>query len=44
MDGRREHEPEPGEPVDEASGEAERNRRQLDDIPPPGTDPLHEGP
>lgn len=24
--------------------EAEKNRRELDDIPPHGTDPLHEGP
>ena len=24
--------------------EAEENRREMDDIPPPGTDPLHEGP
>lgn len=24
--------------------EAARNRRQEDEIPPPGTDPLHEGP
>ena len=23
---------------------AEENRREMDDIPPPGTDPLHEGP
>ena len=35
------------EPKDEERArakEAERNRRELDDIPPPGTDPLHEGP
>jgi hypothetical protein len=24
--------------------EGEANRKELDDIPPPGTDPLHEGP
>ncbi|WP_256370192.1 hypothetical protein [Sphingosinicella sp. BN140058] len=24
--------------------EAEKNRRQMDEIPEPGTDPLHEGP
>ena len=24
--------------------EAEKNRRELDEIPEPGTDPLHEGP
>ena len=30
---------------DEASAkEAEKNRRELDEVPPPGTDPLHEGP
>ena len=23
---------------------AEKNRRELDEIPEPGTDPLHEGP
>ena len=23
---------------------AEENRREMDDIPPPGPDPLHEGP
>lgn len=24
--------------------EAEKNRKEQDEIPPPGTDPLHEGP
>ena len=24
--------------------EAEKSRRKLDEVPPPGTDPLHEGP
>jgi hypothetical protein len=24
--------------------QGEESRRQMDDIPPPGTDPLHEGP
>jgi len=24
--------------------EAERSRKELDEVPPPGTDPLHEGP
>jgi hypothetical protein len=24
--------------------EAEKNREELDKVPPPGTDPLHEGP
>lgn len=34
-------------PVQSAEGiakEAEKNRRELDENPPPGTDPLHEGP
>lgn len=32
-------------PADEKiEEEAEKNRRELDEIPPPGTDPLHEGP
>ena len=29
---------------DRIEREAEKNRRQEDEIPPPGTDPLHEGP
>ena len=24
--------------------QGERNRREMDEVPPPGTDPLHEGP
>jgi hypothetical protein len=41
---------EPREPHDLPSGdkeiaeEGEKNRRELDEIPEPGTDPLHEGP
>jgi len=36
-------EPDPGN--DEARRhESEENRRALDDVPEPGTDPLHEGP
>ncbi|MEA3064124.1 MAG: hypothetical protein QOJ27_559 [Sphingomonadales bacterium] len=33
-------------PSDEeaAEAEAEKSRRELDEVPPPGTDPLHEGP
>lgn len=33
-------------PTDEKQGEreAQENREKLADIPPPGTDPLHEGP
>jgi hypothetical protein len=33
--------PSDGEDIDR---EAEKSREQLDEIPPPGTDPLHEGP
>ncbi|HEY0313886.1 MAG TPA: hypothetical protein VGC56_15515 [Allosphingosinicella sp.] len=29
---------------EEIEREAQENRDKLDDIPPPGTDPLHEGP
>ncbi len=28
----------------EIEGEAEKNRKELDDVPEHGTDPLHEGP
>ena len=28
----------------EIEREAEANRREMDEVPPPGTDPLHEGP
>jgi hypothetical protein len=28
----------------EIEREAEQNRREMDEVPPPGTDPLHEGP
>jgi hypothetical protein len=40
----------PREPQDlpsedkEITQEGEKNRRELDEIPEPGTDPLHEGP
>jgi hypothetical protein len=30
--------------VEEIDREAQKSRKALDDIPPPGTDPLHEGP
>jgi hypothetical protein len=29
---------------EEIAREGEENRRELDEVPPPGTDPLHEGP
>jgi hypothetical protein len=28
----------------EIAREGEENRRKMDQVPPPGTDPLHEGP
>ena len=28
----------------ETRKEGEANRREMDEVPPPGTDPLHEGP
>jgi hypothetical protein len=34
----------PTEHKDEIEQEAQKSRRELDEIPPPGTDPLHEGP
>lgn len=32
------------QPDKESEPQAEKNRRELDEVPPPGTDPLHEGP
>ena len=32
------------EPDKEIAREGEENRRKMDKVPPPGTDPLHEGP
>jgi hypothetical protein len=29
---------------EEREEQAEKSREELDEIPPPGTDPLHEGP
>jgi hypothetical protein len=37
-------EADPKQRVEKIEKEAEKNRRELDEIPPPGTDPLHEGP
>ncbi len=34
----------PGEDEDKREQQAEESREELDQIPPPGTDPLHEGP
>ena len=46
MDRKKEEGQEEGLPAanDESRKEGERHRRELDDVPPPGTDPLHEGP
>jgi hypothetical protein len=33
-----------GEEAEEIEREAEKSRKALDEVPPPGTDPLHEGP
>jgi len=30
--------------VEESRREGEKHRHELDAVPPPGTDPLHEGP
>ena len=35
---------EPHETKDERDEQAEKSRRELDEVPEPGTDPLHEGP
>lgn len=29
---------------DKIAKEAEKNRKEMDEVPEPGTDPLHEGP
>jgi hypothetical protein len=34
----------PGESDTEIEKQAEESREALDEVPPPGTDPLHEGP
>ena len=46
MDERRDRQAEETIPAGEKASEkaAERNRKEMDEIPPPGTDPLHEGP
>jgi hypothetical protein len=44
MERKREEEPKQGETREEIEKQAEKSRRELDEIPPPGTDPLHEGP
>jgi hypothetical protein len=35
---------EPDRKDDEAHRKAEEAQKKLDEVPPPGTDPLHEGP
>jgi hypothetical protein len=44
MDRKREEGFKPNQSQDEVEREAEKSREKLDEIPPPGTDPLHEGP
>ena len=34
----------PGKGEKKREKRAEKQRKKLDDVPPPGTDPLHEGP
>ena len=34
----------PGEDEKQRDQQAEESRKELDEVPPPGTDPLHEGP
>jgi hypothetical protein len=41
MGGEKQDLPSDDESIEE---EAEKNREALDEVPPPGTDPLHEGP
>ena len=43
MDGKRDREDLPHEDK-ESEAKAEESRRKLDEVPAPGTDPLHEGP
>jgi hypothetical protein len=35
---------EPNDDPQEIEEQAEKSREELDKVPPPGTDPLHEGP
>lgn len=44
MDRRDKDEDLPRKDRDEIEREAEKSRKALDAVPPPGTDPLHEGP
>jgi len=44
MDRKREEGFKPNESQDAVERKAEESRRELDQVPPPGTDPLHEGP
>ena len=44
MSGRDKDEDLPHRDRREIEEEAEKSRRALDEVPPPGTDPLHEGP
>ena len=44
MDGKPKQEDLPSRDQDEIEREAEKSRKELDQVPEPGTDPLHEGP
>lgn len=44
MDRPREDEDLPHKDQREIDKAAEKSREELDEVPPPGTDPLHEGP
>ena len=44
MDRRNKDEDLPQKGVKEIEREAEKSRKELESVPPPGTDPLHEGP
>jgi hypothetical protein len=44
MDAKPDRETPPPSDLSEEKKEGERNRERIDSIPPPGTDPLHEGP
>ena len=44
MDGKPKREDLPDRHQDEIEREAEKARKELDQVPEPGTDPLHEGP
>jgi hypothetical protein len=44
MDRKRDEDSGRGEKEEAIEAQAEASRKALDEVPPPGTDPLHEGP